>query len=51
MAASCYRDMLVMVEQEKNLRRDLLEGGVTGKLTLNPNYILGGKFKFSIINC
>ena len=34
-AASCYRDMLVMVEQEKNLRRDLLEGGVTGKLTLN----------------
>merc|ERR1719362_2519858 len=28
-AASCYRDMLVMVEQEKNLRRDLLEAGVT----------------------
>ena len=31
--------MLVMVEQEKNLRRDLLEGGVTGKLTLNPRLL------------
>ena len=28
-AASCYKDMLVMVEQEKTLRRDLLQGGVT----------------------
>ena len=46
MAASCYRDMLVMVEQEKNLRRDLLEGGVTGKLTLDPK-----QFWREIQNC
>ena len=28
-AAACYKDMLVMVEQEKQLRKDLLDGGVT----------------------
>ena len=28
-AAACYKDMLVMVEQEKTLRASLLKGGVT----------------------
>lgn len=28
-AAACYKDMLVMVEREKQLRKDLLDGGVT----------------------
>merc|ERR1719340_161659 len=27
-AAACYKDMLVMVEKEKQLRKDLLDGGV-----------------------
>ena len=28
-AAACYKDMLHMVELEKKLRKDLLDGGVT----------------------